>query len=186
MSGGFIVCRAPTLRPELEALPDRLQHLRVDARGYVVPWFVQWVKAGSDPPEPVPPETPGAMPEFRIMDQDKWIRAVREKCCWVCGDRLGKYLTFVIGPMCGINRTTAEPPSHRECAEWSARNCPFLSRPQMVRRDYDNLQAQHHVAGEMLARNPGVTLLWTTRRYTIFNDGRGNPLIEIGDPTSVA
>jgi hypothetical protein len=175
-----------TIRSELEPLPGRMAHLPIDARGYVVPWFVQWV-SGSDPLKPVPPGTPGAVPEFRAMDRDKWVRAVRDKRCWVCGEPLGKYRTFVIGPMCGLNRTTAEPPSHRECATWSARNCPFLSRPQMVRRDNDGLleQMKDGIAGEMIERNPGVTLLWTTRRYTLFDDGRGKPLIEIGDPESV-
>ena len=60
---------------------------------------------------------------------------MREKRCWVCGDPLGVHLTFPIGPMCALNRTISEPPSHHECASWSARNCPFLSRPHMVRRE---------------------------------------------------
>jgi hypothetical protein len=187
--GGFIVCRAPRAgRPELEPLPERMAHLPIDARGYVVPFFVQWVRPGSDPLEPMPVGAPGAVPEFRAFDPAKWVTAVRDKRCWVCGDPLGKYRTFVIGPMCAINRTTAEPPCHRECAVWSARNCPFLSRPQMVRREDDRINVETckaQVAGEMIARNPGVTLLWTTRRFQVYDDGRGKPLIEIGDPESV-
>lgn len=29
-------------------------------------------------------------------------------------------MTFVVGPMCELNRISGEPPSHRECAEFSA------------------------------------------------------------------
>lgn len=172
------------LRPELDALPRRMQLLPVDSRGYPVPWFVQWLDAQQ---QPTTHDTPGARPEFRVMDQRKWIRAVRERRCWVCGDVLGIFKTFVIGPMCGINRTTSEPPCHRECAEWSARNCPFLSRPQMVRRDNDGLMERTiaNVAGEFITRNPGVTLLWTTKTFTIWRDDKGAPLITIGDPTSI-
>ena len=163
-----------TLRPELEPLPSRLQTLPLDARGYPVPWFVAWENG---------------RPEFRAMDAQKWSRAVKEKRCWVCGGFLGRWLTFTIGPMCGINRTTAEPPSHTECAEWSARNCPFLSRPHMVRREDEVINAETALnlrqAGNPILRNPGVTLLWTTRTYKVFNDGRGNPLIEVGDPAEV-
>src|SRR5690242_2247182 len=113
--------KCPVLRPELEQpLPDRIARLPLDERGYPVPWFVDWVDG---------------KPEFRAMDPAKWKRAVKERLCWVCGDRLGVLLVFPIGPMCGINRTTAEPPSHRDCALWSVRNCPFLSRPHMVRRE---------------------------------------------------
>src|SRR5258708_35755545 len=102
-----------------EPLPSRMLSLPIDDRGYVVPWFVDWIDG---------------KPEFRAMDGKKFVRAVREKLCWVCGERLGRYMTFVAGPMCGINRTSSEPPSHLECARWSARNWPFLSNPEMIRR----------------------------------------------------
>jgi hypothetical protein len=162
------------LRPELEALPPRIARLPVDGRGYPVPWFVAWENGA---------------PEFRVADGEKWARAVRDRLCWVCGDPLGAYLVFVIGPMCGINRTTAEPPCHRECAEWSARNCPFLTRPQMVRREDEIVNNERHAkegAGCPITRNPGVTLLWTTREYRVFSDGRGGRLIRIGSPRAVA
>lgn len=162
----------PTIRPELEALPARLRTLPLDERGYPVPWFVAWENG---------------KPEFRAMDGAKWVRAVRERLCWVCGDPLGAYMTFVIGPMCGLNRTTAEPACHRECAEWSARNCPFLSRPHMVRREDERFNAATHdnSPGCPILRNPGVTLLWTTKSFQLFPDGKGKHLIRIGEATSL-
>lgn len=157
-----------TLRPELEALPSKMKTLPVDERGYPVPWFVAWQDG---------------KPEFRAMDREKWIRAVKEKLCWVCGLPLGVYKTFVAGPMCGINRTSAEPPSHLECAQWSSRNCPFLRNPKQARRegDIESIDAP----GFALLRNPGVTLLWTTKTYSLFDDGHGRPLISFGDPESL-
>lgn len=160
------------LRPELEPLPARLVDLPVDPeRGYPVPWFVEWIDG---------------KPEFRVMSLEKWSRAIKERLCWVCGKRLGTYMAFVIGPMCGINRTTSEPPCHLTCAQWSARNCPFLSRPHMVRRE-DELtsRAADNTAGYMLKRNPGVTLVWITRAFQLFRDGKGGMLIEVGEPMSV-
>src|SRR5437879_499371 len=90
--------------------------------------------------------------------------------------------------MCGINRTTSEPPSHLDCARWSARNCPFLNNPRMVRRQdelVNDEQAREKVAGYPIMRNPGVVLLWITRQYEIFPDGKGGRLIQIGEPESV-
>lgn len=172
------------LRPELEPLPPRMHLLPIDSRGYVVPWFVQWLDANL---RPTTWNAPGAYPEFRVADRDKWMRAVNDGRCWVCGGRLGVFKTFVLGPMCGLNRTTSEPPCHRECAQWSARNCPFLTRPQMERRDHDALaeQCRGHVPGNMLERNPGVTLLWTTRHFRVWRDDKGAPLLTVGDPTAV-
>jgi len=143
--------------------------LPVDERGYPVSWFVAWQDG---------------KPEFRAMDGEKWMQAVRFKLCWVCGKALGVYKTFVAGPMCGINRTSAEPPCHLECAQWSARNCPFLSNPQQSRRDLAGASLVD-APGFALQRNPGVTLLWTTKTYSIFNDGHGKPLITFGEPESV-
>lgn len=161
------------LRPELEPLPARMAGLPLDERGYPVPWFVAWQDG---------------KPEFRAMDGRKFARAIREKLCWVCGERLGVNVCFVAGPMCGINRTSAEPPSHLECARWSARNCPFLTNPRQVRREdevLNNANLREDSAGIALTRNPGVAMLWITRQFEVFNDGSGKPLIQMGEPDSV-
>jgi hypothetical protein len=152
-----------------EPLPVRMQHLPVDERGYVVPWFVDWLDG---------------KPEFRAMDPNKFVRAIKQRRCWVCGERLGVNMCFVAGPMCGINRTSSEPPSHLECARWSARNCPFLANPRMVRREDETTDAGI-VAGFGIKRNPGVVMLWITRGYEIFTDGRGQHLIQMGTPETV-
>jgi hypothetical protein len=159
------------LRSELETLPSRMLTLPVDDRGYVVPWFVDWIDG---------------KPEFRAMNPEKWVRAIKNKLCWVCGDRLGRWMSFVAGPMCGINRTSSEPPSHLECAQWSARNCPFLNNPQAIRREDENANALSKVVGGVgIQRNPGVAMLWTTNTYTVFDDGRGGRLLHMGEPNSV-
>lgn len=157
----------------LETLPKTMHDLPIDDRGYPVPWFVQWVDG---------------KPEFRAMDGQKLSRAISEKRCWVCGEKRGVYSTFVVGPMCGINRISSEPPSHNECAKWSVVNCPFLSNPRMVRREDDVVNNAHLVensAGQAIARNPGVTLLWTTRQFEILKVPNGI-LFQMGEPESVA
>jgi hypothetical protein len=150
------------LRPELKALPLRMEHLPLDERGYPIPAFVDTIEGKRD---------------FRFMSQRHWTRCVREKLCWVCGDKLGGFLAFVIGPMCAITRTTSEPPSHRECARWSAQFCPFLSRPTD--------RAQENVAGHAILRNPGATCIWVCRDFTVFTDEKGAPLLRVGDPIEV-
>jgi hypothetical protein len=169
------------LRAVLEPLPARMRDLPVDARGYAVPWFVAWI----DGPD-------GKIPEFRAMDGRKFVRAIRERLCWVCGNRLGSYLCFVIGPMCGINRISSEPPSHLECAQWSARNCPFLSKPQMVRREGGPgadatlvAEGKANVAGIMIERNPGVTMLWICHSYEVLPEGDNKYLLRVGEPERV-
>lgn len=161
------------LAQNLSNLPARMKHLPFDERGYVVPWFVAW-RDGK--------------PEFRAMDPQKYKIAIREKRCWVCGDKLGVHMCFVAGPMCGINRTSSEPPSHYECALWSAQNCPFLSNPRQVRREdelINNEKARESAPGFAIMRNPGVAMLWRTRQYERYPDGRGGYLIQMGEPEKV-
>lgn len=157
---------AAALRPELEPLPQYMRGLPVDARGYVVPWFVAWADG---------------KPEFRAADAQKWPKAIKEKRCWVCGSYLGSKLVFVIGPMCGVNRVTSEPPCHEQCAQWSARNCPFLTL-RMNRRRENDLPELCPASGIALKRNPGVALLWFCERFKVFPDPNGRALIELGEP----
>lgn len=158
------------LRVELTALPERIAALPVDERGYPVPWFVDWIDG---------------KPEFRAMDRAKWHRALKEKLCWVCGQRLGARLIFVLGPMCVITRTTVEPPCHLECARWSAINCPFLARPHAHRRE-DGLMAEAvSMGGNPIKRNPGVAALWTTRSFETWRPSEGQILITVGEPEQI-
>ncbi|UGY12478.1 hypothetical protein HAP48_0028075 [Bradyrhizobium septentrionale] len=150
-------------------LPDRMRHLPVNDQGFPVPYFVPYVNGES---------------EFRGFDGEKMVICVRHKRCWLCGEPLGKFMCFVIGPMCAVNRVSAEPPSHRDCALYAVRACPFLTQPKMRRNEKD-VPEHLEPAGLMLRRNPGVTLIWTTLRYTIFKDGHGGALFNVGDPERV-
>jgi len=176
--------RETVLHPALPKLPRRMTWLGVDARGYPVPWFVQWFHANGVPFERIDlPLRPGDYPDFRVVDRRKLWIAYKRKLCWVCGSDLGKYLAFVIGPMCAVNRTSGEPPSHRDCATFSARACPFLSKPQVERRE-NALPANVVVHPAMLARNPGVAMVWVTTSYEP-SVSEGNVVFRIGDPVEV-
>ena len=156
---------------EFPDMPDRMKQLKRDHRGYPVPWFVKWY---------------GDKPDFRMIGNDKFRRAIRQRLCWVCGQALGRYMAFVIGPMCAVNRTTSEPPCHYECAVFAARWCPFLANPRMHRQEH-KLPDERWVPGIQIARNPGVACVWITRDFELFDVGgeHAGTLIEIGDPTQV-
>lgn len=156
-----------TLRKGLPPLPKHMAALPLDERGYPVPWFVEWIDG---------------KPDFRVMDPRKMSRCVKEKRCWVCGGRLGTHLAFVIGPMCAVNRVSAEPPAHRDCAEFSATACPFLKLPNAKRRESNYPEGIQDAGGVMCKRNPGVTLVWITDRYKIIPDGGGGKVFSIGAP----
>jgi hypothetical protein len=156
------------LRDDIPPPPRFMQQLPIDKRGYPVPWFVDWINGE---------------PEFRAMDRRKFAAAINKRLCWTCGNPLYGEEVFVIGPMCAVNRISSEPPSHRECAGYAARACPFLSKPQMVRRK-DGMPVERNAAGIMVERNPGVTLLWFTRRHRNLQVPNG-VLFELGRPFHV-
>lgn len=156
-------------------IPDRIKRLPIDPqRGLPVPWFVAWIDG---------------KPDFRVIDDGKFVDAVKFNRCWVCGQEMGRNCSFVLGPMCAVTRTSPEPPSHHDCAVYSAVTCPFLSKPDMRRRE-KGLPAGHVPApGCGIKRNPGVALVWTTRSWKLIRgqtaDGGGNPgvLVHVGDPS---
>ncbi|MBX3397520.1 MAG: hypothetical protein KF873_02155 [Gemmataceae bacterium] len=159
-------------RSDLPPLPARMAHLPLDDRGYPLPWFVAKVNGKPDP---------------RVMDARKRILAIATGCCWVCGRGIAPdRAVFVIGPMCLVNRVSAEPPSHRECAEYSVRACPFLSRPHAKRRENDLPGTLADGPGFAIARNPGVSVLYETTGSEVVPDGRGDVLLRLFAPTSLS
>jgi hypothetical protein len=153
---------------DVESMPPSMTKLPIDERGFPVPWFVGWIDG---------------KPDFRCIGPGKIQQAIYRGRCWVCGGLLGRMRAFVIGPMCAINRVSSEPPSHPACAKWSAKNCPFLTRPAM-RRNEKNLPEHNEPPGIMLTRNPGVALVWWTLRYEVERHEAG-VLCRIGKPERV-
>lgn len=167
-----IACRG-RYRSDLPALPARMGGLPIDNRGFPVPFFASWVDGE---------------PEFRVVHRETIMKAVRRKLCWICGQPLGSWVAFAIGPMCTVNRISAEPPQHRECAIYAAQACPFMAHPDAVRRKSrmpEGAKTAEECPGVMLERNPGVVAVWCCRRYEVFRPHNGGTLHRLGDPGEV-
>lgn len=151
--------------------PPRIARLPRNKAGYPVPWFVDYVNGE---------------PDFRLADTRKLQGAITLGVCWLCGDSLrnevlgpaATQFAYVIGPMCAVNRVSSEPPSHRDCALYAAAACPFLTTPGMRRRD-DLPDGTVLPDGEMIRRNPGVTLVWITNTWRMVG---GQQLFDVGEP----
>lgn len=169
-----------TYRPELPPLTERIARLPVH-RGYPVPWFVAWLG-----PDGAPLERGEGEPDFRVVAPGAITDAYVNQLCWICGEPRRQYASFVVGPMCAINRTSSEPPSHPECAGWAACACPFLVRPHARRRDADLPEDAIEPAGIMLKRNPGVALVWSSIDWRPFPTPTGGRLFHMGTPEEVA
>jgi len=150
-------------------IPEKIRRNPISDTGYPTPWFVA--------------EINGSRQDLRIVDANKRIAAIKRKLCWVCGQPLGVNMVFVLGPMCVINRTTAEPPCHRDCADYSARACPFLTKPRMRRNEVD-MPKGHAMSGTGIMRNPGAVALYFTKSYKLMRVDNG-VLFRVGDPEQV-
>lgn len=157
------------MRQFVGGVPGRIEALPRDKRGFPVPWFVAWVEG---------------KPVFPAADPDKMRQALKYEKCWVCGQRLGGYKAFVIGPMCCVNRLTAEPPSHFECAKFAVLNCPFMAQP-LAKRTMGPDEGLVKPGGIMIDRNPGVSAIWVTKSFAIERDN-GQPLWRIGPAHKVS
>lgn len=162
-------------RPELpRPIPPRIARLPLDHRGYPVPFFVGYVDG---------------KPDHRLVDPAKLEQCIRRRLCWICGERLGSFVAFPIGPMCAINRLSSEPPSHRDCAIYALQACPFITRPHMVRRESGLPEGKVEAAGIMNPRNPGVMLLWIAKQYGWFQTPQADQsgvLFQLGTPTQIS
>lgn len=153
---------------KLPPMPSRMKLLKQDERGFPVPWFVHWEND---------------KPDFRVIGPDKLRLAYKFERCWICGGQLGQHRLYVIGPMCVVNRITSEPASHRDCAEFAARACPFLVKPRMRRNEKD-LPEDRFTPGMHIPHNPGCVALYETRSVSPFKAGDG-VLFRLGDPARI-
>lgn len=158
------------LRPGLPPLPQKMHRLPIDKRGFPVPFFVAIVNGE---------------PDHRIVEPRAMMHCIEQGLCWICGGQLSVYKSFVIGPMCAINRINSEPPSHRDCARYAVEACPFMARPHAKRREAGMPdQSLSQPAGIHLERNPGVALIWTTRSFKPFS-APGGVLFDLGPAESM-
>jgi hypothetical protein len=105
-------------------LPRRFVGRPLSPTGFPVPWFVS-IRDG--------------VPDFVNIHPQKVVEAINRKVCWLCGERLGRYLAFTIGPMCAVNRVSAEPPTHYDCARYAvlrARSSPTRAPGAMTRTSH--------------------------------------------------
>ncbi len=162
------------LREGLPTPPARVAALPVDKRGLPVPRFVALINGE---------------PDHRVLDPSYMPRAVRLGLCWICGEPLGAFKTFLLGPMCTINRVSAEPPMHRDCAQYAAQACPFITKPQMRRRDAGLPDHIVDPPGGFIKRNPGAMCMWTTKGFKVEvhpkSDGSRGFLFFVDEPTSM-
>lgn len=152
-----------------DTIPARMRSRPVDHRGFPVPWFVTG-------------KTDEGLWDFVRLDPARLNHAYKRGLCTLSGEPLGKYVSFVVGPMCIINRVAAEPPCIPELGKWAAQVCPFLSRPMAKRPDMEPGTFKRPPGG-MVEENPGGCVVWTVRRGD-FERGRDR-LYRFGDPTEV-
>lgn len=163
-------------------MPFRITKLPISDKGFPIPAFVAWLD--SEGKRYLPPGTFGAKRDFRIIDHQYMDRCYRFNRCWICNEPLGRHRVFAIGPMCLVNKTTMEPPSHRTCAEYAVRTCPFMLQPKMRRNMTGKIADHMAIPGVHLDRNPGAYCLYETGSYRRFN-APGGILCSLGEPDKV-
>jgi hypothetical protein len=141
-----------------------MRNLPINARGYPIPFFAK------------------RHDKLSVIHEWKRLIAVIDRRCWVCGEKLGRMASFVLGPSEVFTRTTNEPPMHHSCARWAVRGCPFLSNPRRRRTDQD--EASDSGVEEHGQHNPGCWAVWTTAEYR-GDCVRGHFELIVEDPVEV-
>lgn len=110
---------------DLPYMPPRITRLPRDSRGYPVPRMVPWYELGTTGLERCPPGL--GHPDFTIRDRTILDRCMQLNHCWICGDPLGRYHSYLIDAMAAVDGVSSDPPAHHGCATWSARACPHIA-----------------------------------------------------------
>lgn len=164
-------------------------HLRGRPRhnGYVVPFFVSWFIGD----QMVNENEPGAKPSFPTIDMGRLLTCRKHSRCWICGNKLAAFKTFVFGPASALARMSYEPPSHRDCARYAAKVCPFIINPKhkhvTERAKPYHMKEGESVLPEVSPHHPGIVALYTVKSYTfkMQDRARGIGIFELPEPENV-
>lgn len=102
-------------------IPERMAHLKVDKRGYAIPYGVVIDDDGT--------------PHFAINDHIIREQSIARDLCSICGHKLFRGRWFVGGSKSAFHEHGAyiDPPMHRECAHYALQVCPYLAAPKYAR-----------------------------------------------------
>lgn len=103
-------------------IPPELAHLRIDERGYPIPYFARMIDG---------------KPNFRFLDKFKYEQCIAKKLCGICGKkhRTGVSTYQITGPGGLKNKISSEAMMHLVCAEFSLRVCPHLHYEKAERKE---------------------------------------------------
>jgi hypothetical protein len=137
-------------------IPEAIRKLPRDARGYPIP-FAQF-------------RAPDGTPDFRVIDQQRVQRCIKDRLCGICGEVLNYWIVFIGGPACKASHLYADPPMHPGCAAFAAIACPFVAGTH-TRYSSDRLPEIEGMAFKMdptmvdAERRPAQMYLFTARRF---------------------
>ncbi len=145
-------------------IPPFLSHLKVDSRGYPIPFFVSWIKG---------------KPEFRLLDVHKQEICIREHKCGICGKKLVKNVAyFISGPLGAKNQVSTDPPMHKECAEFSLQACPHMHFERADRRDANLPAGVEGNATQLLTKPDCIFCIYADKYKAIKNPAADGLLIK--------
>lgn len=103
-------------------VPDFLQHLPVDPRGYPVPATVYRDSQGR--------------PHFTVNEEGKRQQLIARNACPICGKKLPRLMAWVGGPGSAFHEGGCyiDTALHLWCARYALQVCPYLAAPRYSRR----------------------------------------------------
>ena len=105
---------------KIDHMPKRMAHLKLDPRGYPIPFFTKMFNGE---------------PDFRLSDPKKKEICRKFKKCWICGTPLlAKSFWFITGPIGLKNGVASDEAMHEECARFSLQVCPHMFYEKAERR----------------------------------------------------
>lgn len=137
-------------------IPKELSHLKIDSRGYPIPYFVSEING---------------KPEFRFIQPERLEMIISRKVCHICGKKLpDDFFYFISGPMGLQNRISTDAAMHRVCAEFSLRACPHMYLQRAERRDNDELAKTIDKERAIIVDKPDTLFLVKCDKFKRINE----------------
>jgi len=110
------------MKPKDFPIPEQMQHLKLDSRGFPIPFVVLVDKTGK--------------PHFTVNAIEMQMRCLQENLCHVCGKGLYGPAWFAGGPLSAFHPhgTYIDGAMHGDCMHYAMQVCPYLAAPNYRNR----------------------------------------------------
>ena len=125
-------------------------------------------------------------PHFSQNEPDRILEVIRGQLCGMCGQPIGKRVSFIGSPEELAARLFIEPHQHPPCARYTSTACPYLRNPDYLVKHRPHVGVLNRPRDQLKTQpRPEFVAIYTTEEFEVVIAPSRVPLFKVGKPLNI-